>query len=264
MFIWHCFDQWKHPSAVEALAHALKVKDLWRLYPMPNNERVLLGCSWKRDLVFVEGQNIGAGFVLPFDPRLNTMQKRMFADANEVSNLLHLLRSVPDPTHLSLAERLANEPDSDLNKARRWLAHADNEWALLDISSSRRQQLESLLSAMIVLSTPHNNILSGSQFCLFQRASGNTVRIYYNGSRLRVPASLLHFLNDHFRVKFVNRKRTRAYSSWYDCTSNLPRISFSGSVSKRKKKEALLVWREFLRDKLPPAEIELLLKPVAT
>ena len=163
-------------------------------------------------------------------------------------------------------QKIIEQSHDKIEAVLRWLRQSEREqgWHTVQWPWGTHDELRNLLRAMAVLvrQPEHENFLWQCEVRPDFR-SGIILRKPYSHHAIPKRAfyrTFLLYLSDNFpavseSVTLYNRNGVEAGQIW-------PLVELSsGMPSQHEKLEALLTWRDFLRDKIPAAEIDELLRP---
>ena len=201
----------------------------WRFWLLKNGEECFL--RKRCGLLRVKGELVRFDFLLAFD---------------------HFSRAKPQEIASLLGSCVC-----ETEAARRWGQMSQHERInqLVTVEGGTYEQLTALISSAFVLCEPRH----GSYPLQLNTPGKVSLQLFFIWGQTRLD-SMLKVLSHHFSLK-------TEMQLWRGCDSfgdpiDVPCPEFSsGETSHHEKLEALLVWRDFLRDKLPPDEIEALLQP---
>lgn len=250
-FIWHSY-----PSSSLSLkqdfdpfSRSINKECLYRYYCLADGDEISL--NWKEGVVHTPQKHRGRAFDLPeeFAPYRRS-QRCLFAPIEAVEPLLGNLASDPQ-----------SDPQSDFAAAREQAKEYANAWTLVVTNQGSRQELKAILEALVVLfanAKAQQRRQNGVSFLLFQREAGNRLTVHYPSSCLDLPKRAFDILNQHFTLTLDTRYRRFNWQGWrhFDET---PHFQCTASPSMHEKMEALVTWRNFLKGKVPDAEISQLM-----
>ena len=151
-------------------------------------------------------------------------------------------------------------PGSDLEAAKAWskLPERERVWRYLRLRGGRASELEELLRAALVLADT-----SHARFTFNIPLPGPVAWKHLNwwrGSRIN---QFLDILDVHFPLN-RDAQDWRGHDAFGDPMDVPYPVFNSTEPTQHERLEALLLWRDFLRGKIPDAQIESLLRPVST
>ena len=227
-------------SAAKKLGKALSAKRFWRFRSFSEGELFLrrgFGLIRLSEKPFLTRFNFRGAFKNGGDV--------LYASPQRLENIGHEL-----------------EQQADFRQSLRWLQDHEDEWSNVYFERGSRQQLELLLRGFWAIFRPPDSQYREWVYTLFTSKAGTFFWYWpyasFGGDERGQAATrrLLEMVNEAVVVKMVPRT---AYDSKGSPTY-LPRPRVHAPwPSQHDRMEALLLWREFLRDKLPPEEIEALL-----
>jgi len=216
----------------------------WRFYCIDDTPILLhLGSG----LVFCDHANVGRGFKLDykmFKPWFDA-DKHLFGPQDFIEEQLALTM---------------NEPNSQLRQAKQWVEEYRDDFSFMEMKHGNREHLQQLLHGLTLLFPFSWNAWRGT-IHPFERFRNCDLRVRTSGHNLNC-SRLVFSLNEHFCCRLTPRILIHRGVSWKR-HYQLPTFPTT-SPSHHERLEALLLWRDFLRDKLPPDEIEALLQPHST
>ncbi len=224
--------------------HALQSRLLWRLWPLSKAETCLVRA--RSSLLRADGletTRFGHQTFADFD----------VASAREMADWCQTLEA----------------PDADLQQARRWqrLSPSEKICQIIDVRGGSWDELMRLLEAAFVLwaqpATSHLPASRGDSFELDLSASEPSFRSLSWSMKGRPIDDALKIAGQHWSLR---RRALNDFTHWWRGCDEFgdpldvpqPKFVYSDS-SQHQRLEALLLWRAWLRDKLPPDQIDALL-----
>ena len=241
---------------MDSFASAFRNFTLWRCVQLS-----------ERDLVFKRGRrNIYSSLQAPLEPRGHWPLGASFQVPDSFSaGLEKPKKGLLSPTNELVLQfrQLENAPESDFNSAKLWLQNYKDENSLFDWNN-QWNEIEGLLRAMIHLFHRFENENQSVRAMMFQRAPNQKLRFRSQMApeKSPFPAQLFEILNASFSPHFTKRCHQWAYGNWGRPAENSVPIIFCQAPTNHEKLEALMLWRDFLRGKIPESEIESLLPKI--
>ncbi len=227
-------------KAKRKLAHSVEAFHLRRFWPTSSGCEVFL--RGRFGLLNTEQGDVLLRFELPRNARMGESD-RMRQPWKDVAFLVNLLEQ---------------DAGSDLNKALPLRSSIDDPWLWIQWNKGSRIEMERLVRAYLVLTAP-NNFSSWfhphlSIDTAFSDSNGSNVKELLQRMKLQ---RLLHSAFEAVSSEDVKRIYSLTAYAWKRYHKPLEiRVD---EPTSHERLEALLIWRDFLRDKLPPDEIERLL-----
>lgn len=235
--LWHALDELNRREPDVVLDESLHNDQLWRVFVVAPDELLLLNSS--QCLLTKEGAKRGAVLYGDF--------KRQNLD---IDNLLL--------TPVTTWEEIFGLRPDELERTRSWLQNYEEGWSSLRFDSGSKEELKPLFAASLQLFIDFDTTQEYRRggFEWFER-QGNEVVINARWNE-EIPSQLCAALSSHFSLVYESRLYVRGFSGWLRAWETLPVVPVS-APSAHERLEALLLWRDFLRGKMTPAEIESLL-----
>ncbi|BCM91338.1 hypothetical protein IAD21_03208 [Abditibacteriota bacterium] len=233
----------RQKMAAKKMGKALAAKRLWRFWPSTTTEGELF---LRREFGLIR---------LPDKPWLARFNFRgVFKNSSDVLNA--------KPRHLENLVRQLEERD-DFQEALVWLRDYEDEWSNVYFERGSRQQLEALLVGFWALFHP---LQSDSEAWYFVSilAEDHSLKWYWpdasfakNKPVRRAARRLFELLHEYMVMKPLPQRP-------YSASAGKPEYMVTPRIlvpapSMHERMEALLIWREFLIDKISHDEIEALL-----
>lgn len=229
--LWHALDLLRRRTPAAVLGEALKIGQLRRALQISERETVFL--ALEEGIVHLPGHEYGAAFSIPPQAQMSDSEVLLMASPEELATRTSAI--------------LDNNPD--FQSARLWLQNDPPRSLDIAVQRGTKRELELLLRAL-------NQIFSSTTPSQFYLQSGFEP---FTSPEKDHASPWLKVLTEHFRPRPVARYRVRGFSGWHRGYDGSP--EFEGDApTQHERLEALLLWRDFLRDKIPEEEIETLLR----
>ena len=233
-----CFQHLKsHQSARGILLPEFEKRNLWRFLAVDDGREFLLS------LDFALMRHEGAAFWLRLnwlDPVFHDLDELMF-DKIKASD--------------SLEERL-EDGTKDWESALQ-LFNQKDWWSRVECSKGSIEELRRLVEAYVVVWGNSVNIKSVKDLRL-----QSLLEVPKNSSseQKRANQQIVKLLDSHFRLRVKNVAERMYVESGKSVERLELKLNPPSEPTEHDRLEALLVWRDFLRDKMPSEEIEALLQ----
>lgn len=249
--VWHALDVLHRRNASEVFSEAMDSGQIRRAWPLPKTQQLFFDAH--NGLVHRRGLNYAAGLNLPAPMLWNTAKDYLLASGDEVERRIedHLLQ------------------DESFLRAQHWIANFNKNWGGVELQRGSFDELENLIVSLSLLLSPMalpEQKLSRPRLLLWFGSVQDEPALYLRCKIAEgaVSSRLLDVLNAHFEPKQAGHYWVRGFSQWGPSWAlGTPSFSWKESTA-HERLEALLLWHDFLRDKLPPEEIAALLTPFAT
>jgi hypothetical protein len=236
-FLWAALDIFGRKSGRKVWHDAIEHNQLLRAFFVQHGEAVFL--REQDAIVHIEGASIGAQFHLA-----DRWKQSLFSPQKRLEQIVNLQ---------------SEDPGSDLNAARRWLegdSKWQSEWQVRDRNGCSPEEVWNILKAFSFVFELH-----GQEYVYFRGAPRNprvSIAIACKDESAHVLTT--QFLNRVFSLEIQQRRCVRGYSGWLESWTTGSRALSFDEPTQHERLEAFMVWRNFLRDNVPPEEIEALLK----
>lgn len=244
------------PDVADSFAYAFRNCTIWRCVELS-----------ERDFVFKRGRrNIYSYLHAPLEPRGHWPLGASFQVPDSFSRGFEKPKKcLLSPTNELVLQfrQLENAPESDFRSAKFWLQNYKDENSLFDWNN-QWNEIEALLRAMIRLFHHFEDENQSVRATLFQRAPNQKLRFrsQMTPEKSPFPARLFETLNASFSPHFIKRCHQWAYGNWSRPSENSVPMINCEPPTNHEKLEAFLLWRDFLRGKIPESEIEFLLPKI--
>ncbi len=230
--LWHTLDIFGKKAPASVLEEAIKLGQLRRALPLGAEETIFL--RPEEGIVHFHNRDYGAAFSPRFPARGDDLRALLWMSPEQLA--------ARTPAFLG--------DHSYYENARRWLRNHPERSPDIAVAQGTRRDLELLLRALSQL-FPDEDEAVGHLYLCFAREEFQMQHLEGIERHFQAPSYCFH-------PRVIYRHRVRGFSGWHRGFEGSPDFE-EVAPSQHERLEALLVWRDFLRDKMTPAEIESLL-----
>ena len=234
------FDLEKSQRTQKRIAKNLQKQRIWRFWPLENERELVL------NLDFALIRQVNAPFWLRLD-----WLKPFFRDGDDL-----LFRTGADFFPI---EHFLENGDVDWELAAACFDETSSVWNWFDCERGSMETLQKLAEAYILLSDGYIKYYGAGHLrfsSILQASQQSPASVWHSTYRIA------EILDSHFSLRFKS-----FVPRIYEASGALKKhpslfINRKSEPTNHEKLEALLLWRDFLRGKMPEAEIETLLPKI--